>query len=166
MKRAKSTQTPTVFSIYAEDKNGLVGQLMIFFNRPNYPVISVNVARTDVSDIVLITIEAIVPDGVLIPFTERLKKVIEVFDVNISNESLKKIGFYRVKVAGVKPEFWSLLTKFGANLSGVGNDFVTIYKIGNDKDLEDLYAALEGPGLLNFCKSALINENVMQLTIN
>ena len=57
MKKA-STTNPTIFSIYAEDKKGLVGQVLIYFNRKSYELISLNVARTDISDLVMLTIEA------------------------------------------------------------------------------------------------------------
>src|SRR5258708_34410879 len=97
-KPAKHDQT-TIFAIYAGDKKGLVGQILIHFNKKSYDVQSLNVARTDISDLVLMTLEAVVPAQELRPFTERIKKIIEVYAVTTYAESLKKTGFYRM--AGV-----------------------------------------------------------------
>ena len=82
IKKMKKPAKPTdqfIFSIYAEDKKGLIGQIMIYFNRSSYHVQSLNVARTDISDIVLVTLEAEVPFDALLPFTEKLKKIVDKF---------------------------------------------------------------------------------------
>ncbi|WP_100341181.1 hypothetical protein [Mucilaginibacter auburnensis] len=63
---------PFIFSIYARDKKGLIGELMVYFNRKNFPLKGINVARTDLSDLVLITIEACLPVPELLPFSHRL----------------------------------------------------------------------------------------------
>lgn len=157
MKKA-STSNPIIFSIYAEDKKGLVGQILVFFNRKSYEVISLNVARTDISDLVMLTIEAVVPPGDLLPFTERLKKIIEVFAITTYADSLKKTGFYRMGSAALNNGLWLLMSKYGAHLSNMGSDSFVVCKTGSDDDLRELYARLEGPHLLGFCKSGLIVE--------
>ncbi|MBL4676803.1 MAG: hypothetical protein JKY70_11470 [Mucilaginibacter sp.] len=159
MKKVTPSNTPTIFSVYAEDKKGLTGQLMMLFNRPSYNVHSINIARTDISDIILITIEADVPDGLILPFVNRLKKVVEVYDVVASQTELKKIGFYNLSVAILKQNMWPLMDKFGATVCHINDDNLVISKTGCDKDLLELYGMLEGPYLISFCKSGLINEN-------
>jgi acetolactate synthase small subunit len=158
MKKAKTQ--PTIFSIYAEDKKGLIGQILIYFNRKSYDVISLNVARTDISDLVLVTLEAFVPETALMPFTERLKKIIEVHAVNIyaAQNGLKKAGFYRLSNEALNHQLWQLIGKYGAQLSSMGERTFVISKTGSDGDLEELYRKLEGPHLLGFCKSGLIVE--------
>ncbi len=150
----------TIFSIYAEDKKGLIGQVLVYFNRKSYDVSSLNVARTDISDLVLITLEAAVPDQQLGPFTERLKKIIEVYAVHTyaDGEGLKKAGFYRMAIEGLNNTLWALIGKYGAQLSSMGGNSFVICKTGSDSDLEELYRKLEGPFLLGFCKSGLIVE--------
>ena len=93
MKKSTKSPLPTIFSIYADDKKGLVGQIMIHFNKKNYEVISLNVARTDISGLVLITIEAIISADDLRPFTERLKKIVEVYAIQTYADNLKKTAF-------------------------------------------------------------------------
>lgn len=157
MKKATKSN-PTVFSIYAEDKKGLIGQILIYFNRKSYELISLNVARTDISDLVMVTIEAIIPGPELVPFTERLKKIIEVYTVSTYGDSLKKTGFYRLESAALNNKLWQLIGKYGAHLSSMGEKTFVIAKTGSDQDLDELYGKLEGTYLLGFCKSGLIVE--------
>jgi acetolactate synthase-1/3 small subunit len=84
MKKASNPFNQFIFAIYAEDKKGLVGQVLIYFNRCSYDVKSMNVSRTDISDLVLITLEAEVPEPAIKPFTERLKKIIEVMPLRLT----------------------------------------------------------------------------------
>ena len=119
---------------------------------------SLNVARTDVSDLVMLTIEAVVPAADLLPFTERLKKIVEVYAISTYADSLKKTGFYRMGSAALNNGLWLLIGKYGAYLSSMGEKTFVISKTGSDDDLEELYRRLEGPYLLGFCKSGLIVE--------
>ena len=158
MKKANNTANQTIFSIYAEDKKGLVGQVLINFNKRNYDVRSLNVARTDISDLVLLTIEAVVPAADLLPFVERIKKIVEVYAVTTCDENLKKTGFYRMAAPALDNKLWVLIGKYGGYLSSMGEQSFVICKTGSDDDLSALYEKLEGPHLLGFCKSGLIVE--------
>ena len=158
MKKATNTTNKTIFSIYAEDKKGLVGQILIHFNKRSYEVISLNVARTDISDLVMVTLEAVVPAADLLPFVERLKKIVEVYAVQTFADCLKKTGFFRLSVAALNGALWALIGKYGAQLSSMGENTFVISKTGSDADLSCLYSLLEGPHLLGFCKSGLIME--------
>jgi acetolactate synthase-1/3 small subunit len=160
MKKPNKTNPQTIFAIYAEDKKGLIGQVLVYFNRKSYDVCSLNVARTDISDLVLITLEATVPGNDLKPFTERLKKIVEVYAITTYNDRhrLKKTGFYRMAMPSLNNELWQLIGTYGAQLSSMGTDTFVINKTGSDEDLASLYVKLEGPNLLGFCKSGLIME--------
>jgi acetolactate synthase-1/3 small subunit len=160
MKKANHPNNQFIFAIYAQDKKGLVGQVLIYFNRSSYDVKSMNVSRTDISDLVLITLEADVPEAALSPFKERLKKIVEVYAVSsyAAGEGLKKTGFYRLALESLNPQLWALMAKYGAVLSSMGEKSLVISKTGSDKDLAELYSLLEGPHLLGFCKSGLIVE--------
>jgi acetolactate synthase small subunit len=163
MKKPAKPANQFIFSIYAEDKKGLIGQILIYFNRSNYDVLSMNVARTDISDLVMITIEAEVPAQSLSPFTEKLKKIVEIYTVHTypAGEGLKKTGFYRLSIAALNQRLWLLTAKYGAMLSSLGEQSIVISKTGSDRDLTELYELLEGPHLLGFCKSGLIMEESM-----
>jgi len=158
MKKSTKSPLPTIFSIYTDDKKGLVGQIMVHFNKKNYEVISLNVARTDISDLVLITIEAIISADDLQPFTERLKKIVEVYAIQTYADNLKKTGFYRLAADALNNDLWLLMAKYGAQMSSMSEHTFVISKTGSDNDLDELYRKLEGPHLLGFCKSGLIVE--------
>lgn len=158
MKKPAKNQLPTIFSIYAEDRKGLVGQILAYFNKRSYEVISLNVARTDISNLVMLTLEAEVPCGDLLPFVERLKKIVEVYAVQTFGDTLKKTGFYRLNSAALNANLWTLIGKYGAQLSSMGELSFVVSKTGSDADLSELYGRLEGPHLLGFCKSGLIVE--------
>src|SRR5690348_2875483 len=98
MKKQSKSTNQFIFTVYAEDKRGLIGQLMIFFNRRYYDVHSLNVARTDIGDLVMITIEVSLPAQEVVTLQEKLKKIIEVYSVTVTsgNVGLKKTGFYRL----------------------------------------------------------------------
>jgi acetolactate synthase-1/3 small subunit len=121
---------------------------------------SLNVSRTDISDLVLVTLEAEVPEAAIMPFREKLKKIIEVYAVTVypAGEGLKKTGFYRLSATALNGRLWALMAKYGATLSSMGENSLVICKTGSDKDLAELYALLEGPHLMGFCKSGLIVE--------
>jgi len=163
MKKQSKPTNQFIFTVYAEDKRGLIGQLMIFFNRRYYDVHSLNVARTDISDLVMITIEAAVPAQEVFTLQEKLKKIIEVYSVTVTpgDAGLKKTGFYRLSVDVLKEPLWQLIQKYGATLTSIDKDSLVISKTGQDKDLEELYGLLEGPSLLGFCKSGLIVESCL-----
>ncbi|TSJ44417.1 hypothetical protein FO440_09630 [Mucilaginibacter corticis] len=160
MKKPVPTTNQFIFSLYADDKKGLIGQILIYFNRSSYDVQSLNVARTDISDLVMVTLEAEVPAQAIGPFSEKLKKIVEVYAVTVypAGEGLKKTGFYRLSAAALNAQLWALMAKYGATLSSMGENSLVISKTGSDKDLAELFALLEGPHLLGFCKSGLIVE--------
>ena len=161
MKKQSKTTSQFIFTVYAEDKRGLIGQLMVFFNRRYYDVHSLNVARTDISDLVMITIEAALPAHEVFTLQEKLKNIIEVYSVTATpgDQGLKKTGFYRLSIDVLNEPLWQLIHKYGATLSSIDKDSLVISKTGQDKDLAELYSLLEGPSLLGFCKSALIVES-------
>jgi len=157
MKKA-NTANQTIFSIYAEDKKGLVGQILLHFNKKSYDVISLNVARTDISELVLLTIEAVVPAADFRPFIERLKRIVEVYAIQTYADCLKKTGFFRLNTVALNSELWLMIGKYGAYISAMGKTTFVVSKTGTDRDLNELYGKLEGPHLLGFCKSGLIVE--------
>lgn len=121
MKKPSTSENQFIFSIYAADKKGLIGQLLMHFNRSSYDVQSLNVARTDISDLVLVTLEAEVPAAVLESFRHKLLKIVEVYAVTVcpAAEGLKKMGFYRLAAAALDVRLWGLMTKYGATLSSM-----------------------------------------------
>lgn len=72
-------------------------------------MISLNVARTDISDQVMVTLEAVLPERDPLPFIERLKKMIEVYAVQMYVSNLKRTRFYRLASGALNNELWLLV---------------------------------------------------------
>jgi acetolactate synthase small subunit len=161
MKTPNSTNDHCIIAIYSEDKKGLLGQILVLFNKRNYEVTSLNVSRTDISNLVMITIEAVLPLSQLPLLLLKLEKIVEVYRASgyLPGEvSMDNVGFFRLSREIADPLFWSVLQKYGAVISSLGNDSLVIRKTGSDRDLLELYSKLDGPHLLGFCKSGLIAE--------
>lgn len=166
MKTTKSNNEHCIIAICSEDKKGLLGQILVLFNKRDYEVSSLNVSRTDINDLVMITVEAALPVSELTLLLLRLEKIVEVYravgylarEVNVD-----KVGFFRLSRAIDEPLFWSVLQKYGAVISSLGKDDLVIRKTGSDRDLSELYGKLDGPHLLGFCKSGLIAEESLAL---
>jgi acetolactate synthase-1/3 small subunit len=159
MRKSNSNETPYVITVYADDKKGLLAQLLMLFNRRDIPVHALNVARTDLNEVVLITLEVEMVATEVNPMLHKLKKIIEVYKAMaylLLDMPLPKVGIYRIAAERMEPAFWLLLQKYGATLSGMGQASFLVQKTGSDQDLRALYEALEGPHLLAFCKSTLM----------
>ncbi|MGN6639025.1 MAG: hypothetical protein ACTHJ8_08955 [Mucilaginibacter sp.] len=164
MKKQAKHNNQMIFCIYAADRKGLLGLLLIHFNRRYYDVNSLNVSRTDVSDMIMVTIEAAVPADEATILAEKLKKIIGVYSVVVypSSTELKKAGFYRLSAEAQNNSFWHTIQRHGAILSFMGEGYMIVQKIGSDDDLDKLYSLLEGPHLTGFCRTALIVEQSLK----
>jgi len=166
MKTPKTNTERCIIAICSEDKKGLLGQILVLFNKRSYEVSSLNVSRTDINDLVMITVEAALPVNELPLLLARLEKIVEVYRAvgYMADEvNLDKVGFFRLSRAIDEPLFWSVLQKYGAVISSLGKDEVVIRKTGSDRDLLELYGKLDGPHLLGFCKSGLIAEESLAI---
>jgi len=156
-----------IIAVYADDKKGLLAQLLNMLNRRNYTISSLNVSRTDIREIVLITIEVKLPLNVLQVLLRKIETIIEVYQAiaYMPDELvLNKVGFYRVTKQVMDDNFWLLLQKYGATVSKIFEHSLVIQKTGTDNDLNEFYNRLDGEHLLSFCKSGLIAEkSMMQL---
>ncbi|OKS88500.1 hypothetical protein RG47T_3969 [Mucilaginibacter polytrichastri] len=156
--------TQNIIAIYANDKKGLLSQILNHFNKRDYQIGCLNVSRTDIQDIVLITVEVVIPAKELKTILRKLENIVEVYralawDAKIV--PLNKIGFYRVSLQLLGDSLWSLLQKHGATITKILDDSLMIQKIGDDDSLTDLYNQLDGKHLLGFCKSGLIAQQSM-----
>ncbi|MCR8561550.1 hypothetical protein KXD93_28100 [Mucilaginibacter sp. BJC16-A38] len=168
MKTPRPTQNDhCIIAIYSDDKKGLLGQILDILNRRSYTVGCLNVSRTDLSEIVLITMEVKLPLNELQTLLRKIEKIIEVHHAIAympGEQELNKVGFYRVSNELMDDDLWLLLQKYGATVSKIFDDSVVIQKTGTDSDLNELYNRLDGEYLLSFCKSGLIVEkSLMQL---
>ncbi len=153
-----------IISIVSEDKKGLLNQLTSVFNKRNYEMESLNVSRTDISTIVLITIEAFLPVDEVQNTLFKLERFIEVYKARADaaqENSQRKIGFFSVSKDILTSSYWALIQKYGASITALSENAVLLEKTGTDADILELYNQLDSTYLLGFCKTNLIMEKSM-----
>jgi acetolactate synthase small subunit len=147
-----------VVVVHADDKKGLLGQVLMFFNRRNIAICDMNIARTDIQNMVLITIEVqlLDCDNYIL---NKLRNIIEVHRVDVysTNEvQLNKIAFFTLKKECLKTDMWMRLQKYGLVITEMLDDVFVVQKTGAEHDLDELYRQLDGAYLVSYCKSALV----------
>jgi acetolactate synthase-1/3 small subunit len=153
-----------IISILSEDKKGLLNQITSVFNKKNYEIESLCVARTDIRNIVMITVEALLPSTDLQNTLFKLERFIEVYRADAhcaKTHSLRKVAFFRVSKEIMTSHSWSVIQKYGASITGVFEDSLLLEKTGTDADIQELYNKLDGSHLLSFCKTTLVLEESM-----
>lgn len=134
------------------------------FNRKDYPVYSLSVARTDLQEVVLITLEVYLPEADVHSMLMKIEKIIEVHKAEaFKPEEIDnpKIGLFRVGLEALGAATWVLLQKHGATVCGLAEDAILIRKIGTESDLKTLYNQLEGPYLLDFCQGSVVAPEML-----
>jgi acetolactate synthase small subunit len=153
-----------VFNIIAEDKKGLLNQIIAIFNKRNFEIDHLNFSRIDEPKVVVITFEIKLPVEELHTTLHKIEKIIEVyrvFAVKCENLPLRKSSFFRVSKKLLNELGLEVLKKFRAEITYTGEDSIVIEKCGSDQEITDLYEVLKDNFLISYCKSALICEKVL-----
>jgi len=156
---APTTNENLVIAIYADDKKGLLGQILMVLNRRNVMIYDLNVSRTDIQPIVLITIEVDLLPHEAYNINHKIANIIEVHKVTAypANEiKLNKIAFFKLAGSCMRSTLWPSLQKYGAAITEIYDDSFIVQKIGSDRDLDELYHQLDGEFLISYCKSGLV----------
>lgn len=145
--------TTKCFSLSCEDQPGLLARVLQHFSRPGYALHTVLQSRTDVSEIVLLTLEVVIPGAMVDPMIRKLNRIIGVLAVTVSFGSLLHTAIYRLLPAAFGPELCGLLNGFQARLISQESDgHLLVEQLGRQKDIQRLYDRLEGPELVGFCQ--------------
>ena len=161
--KAKNEPLTTIV-VYAEDKKGILGQVLIHFNKRSFEIQNLNVARTDLRELIVITIEVDLPVAELEPALCRMRKIIEVVDVkDFLPGTLKvcKVAHFQLSGGSFDQDLFMLLQRHGAQITSCREDELVIRKIGDDNDIQSLYNLLERRNLNAFCKSLLVQDEAM-----
>lgn len=157
--KMKTTTENSILAIYADDKKGILGHILMFLNRSDMEIYNLNVSRTDIREMVLITLEAAIPALKLHFIINKLRNIIEVQKVTAFSGAdfhLNKIAFFKLSLNFMHTAGWSELQRFGAVVTEIGRGSLIVQKTGCDRDLDELYRVLDGAYLISYCKSGLI----------
>jgi acetolactate synthase small subunit len=157
MKREKNRQDSASLAIYSEDTRGLLGQVTGVFNRRNWDITGLQVFRTDVTEIVLICMEAEVPAENLSNLLKKLEQLIGVFKaIAITGDAAtEQVAHYRVKAERPDEQLCRLLQQYGGVICSAQDGSLVIRKTGTDRDIRALYERLDGELLISFCSGNL-----------
>ncbi len=148
-----------IITVYADDKKGLLNQLLMIINRKSYEVCSLNVSRTDMHDVVIIALEVMLPPADVYFIIQKMNNIIEVYKTisHLAEETqLLRIGQYRVAKNHLSQVVYSL-HRYGATITEILDDSFIIQRTGTAYDLNELLNFLDGEHLLSYCSSALIS---------
>lgn len=151
-----------ILTLKADDRPGLLHLVTGMFNRRLIAIKSLTAAKTDISDIVLITIELSVSEKALTPLLFKLDNIIEVFAVEArpaENVLTLRSAFFRMAKAFLETPAVSVLSKHQAQILNIYPDAVLIGKSGSDAEIRNLYAALDGPHLQGFSQTGMIADS-------
>jgi acetolactate synthase-1/3 small subunit len=159
MKQSNNQEAHYNVVVYANDRNGILGNILMLFNRPGYEIGHLNVARTDIHDVILIALEVTMPAQQLNPMLHKIQKIIDVyraFGHASAEQKLHQVAHYRLGNYLLNSSTCSLLQKHGASIIELLTDSFIIQKTGSAIDINTLYNQLEGEYLLGFCTSGLL----------
>ncbi|GAA3960364.1 hypothetical protein [Mucilaginibacter dorajii] len=148
-----------IIAVYADDKKGLLNQLLMIINRKSYEVCSLNVSRTDMHDVVLIAMEVMLPPADVYFITQKMNNIIEVYKTishPVEEKQLLRIGQYKI----AKDHLSSVahgLHRYGASITEILDDSFIIQRTGTAYDLNELLNHLDGEHLLSYCSSPLVS---------
>ena len=150
-----------LLTIKADDAPGLMGRVLVMLTRRRLVIESVTMAKTDISTVVLISIELMIAAGDISPLQLRLEKNVEVFttDARLCNSILmQKLAFYKLANTILQVPQGTAIHKYGAQIINIYPDSFVISKSGNAQVINELYSKLEGKYLLGFTQTGSVGD--------
>ncbi len=144
----KEALTTKLFSLSCHDQDGILSRIIQTFSRPNYPVVSLSQARTDVREVVLITLEVRIPAAKADHMVLRLQKIIGVLEVTVSFGAIMQYAVYRL--SSCTGETLNILRRHQAQTITQHQDHWLIQQTAHPDDIQRLYNELDGPALVGF----------------
>ena len=155
-----------LLNIKADEAPGLLSRVLIMLSRRRLEVETVTMSRTDISSVVLITIEIIIDGGAVQNLCLQLEKIIEVFSTEaLPNHAAKveKLAYYKLSNGILQSSQGVSIQKYGAHLVNLYPDSFVISKSGSPAIINELYRVLEGKFLLGFAQTGpLANSSFLE----
>jgi acetolactate synthase small subunit len=151
-----------VLTIKADDRPGLIHLVTGMINRRLIEIESLSAAKTDISSIVIITMELNISDKALTPLMLKLENIIEVYAVEAvkgRQAICQRSAYFKMAKAFLETPQAVALQKYGGAIVKLYPDAVLVSKCGCDADIRNLYNQLEGPHLLGYSQTGLIIDS-------
>lgn len=148
--------TAKLFTLNCKNQRDLLPEIISTMHQLGLEIETISQSRTDIPEIVLITIEVAMP-GILIDNTIlTLKKMADVLDVTITFGSVLNAALFKISF-DKNENIWEILHRYNVRCISIENNTLLIHQIAKEGDIQRLYNALEGPGLISFSQLPLSN---------
>ena len=150
-----------LLTIKADDVPGLIGRVLVMLTRRRLVIESVTMAKTDISTVVLISIELMIAARDINPLRLQLEKIVEVFttDARLCDSIvMQKLAFYKLANAILQVPQGATIHTYGAQIINIYPDSFVISKSGNVQVINELYGKLEGKYLLGFAQTGSLGD--------
>lgn len=144
----KEALTTKLFSLSCQDEDGILSRIIQTFSRPNYPIVTLSQARTDVREVILIALEVRIPAIKADHIVLRLKKIIGVLEVTVSFGAIMQYAVYRL--SSCNGATLNILRRHQAQTITQHQDHWLIQQTAHPADIQRLYNELDGPALIGF----------------
>lgn len=151
-----------VITIKADNRPGLLHLVTGMINRRLIDIESLNAARTDINDIVLVSIELSISEKALTPLVLKLKNIIEVFSVEaVKTERAVAIrsAFFKMNKTFLATPAAEIIRRHQMQISNIYPDAILLAKSGSEAEIRSLYNQLEGPHLLGYSQTGIIVDS-------
>lgn len=151
-------------TVYTEDQIGLINKITIMFSRKKVELKSLNISSSEIDKMYRFTIVITETPDAVKNLVHQIEKIIEVFKCYCNtNEEIfsTQTALYKLRTnTMMKAEnLDDLLRKFNAKFLSIEKEYSAIEATGSENDIENLTAALNNYGLVEFVKSSKLSLN-------
>ncbi|MFD2871926.1 hypothetical protein ACFS5N_05570 [Mucilaginibacter ximonensis] len=150
-----------VLTIKAEDRPGLLHLVTGMIEKRLLRIKSLSLAPTDISFILLISIELDSTDREITSLALKLENIVEVMQVEVKlyeQVVCLRAAYFKLDKGLLASPQASALVKYGAVIVQMTSDNFLAAKYGSDIAILNLYNELEGPHLLGFIQTGFITD--------
>lgn len=149
----KETLTTKLFSLSCEDTDGTLSRIIQAFSRPGYLLHTLSQARTDIKNLVLITLEARIPAAKVDLMILRLEKIVGVLEVTASFGAVARHAVYRLST--LDEATCHILQRYQTQVLTRHQGHWLVQQTGHPDAVQKLFNELDGPHLAGFSEQAL-----------
>ena len=148
-------------SIFTEDKIGLLNRITIIFTRRHINIESITASESEVKGIYRYTIVISATKELVEKLVKQIEKQVEVLKAfyHLAPEIVsREVALYKVSVRALEENeaFNHMVQEHHAKILSFSADYVVIEKTGDEKEITQLFTALEPFGMLEFARSGKV----------
>ena len=154
--------TKHTFTVFSDDKMGLLNRITILFNRRRINIDSLTVAHSDKQGISRYTIAVHITPDLAVKVLEQIKKQIDVFDAFVYEDSqviAQEIAMYKIAISTFlehQNRIEGAMKGYKTMILTIEPDFLVLQQTGSEKEIDQFFTQLNTFGLLEFARSGRV----------